>query len=86
MDSEMADVVVTIHDAWADKIDEAVQHMAEIGLNVTDIDRDNGVVEGSAEVHVLPSLQRLDAVAYVRKTLEYGVNFPPGDPRDRDGH
>jgi hypothetical protein len=85
MDAEMADVLITLHEAWAEKLDEAVERMQTLGLDVTSVDRLQGLVEGSVEVHVLPSIQRLESVAYVRKTLEYGANFPPGDPRDRDG-
>jgi hypothetical protein len=85
MDAEMADVMITIHEQWADKIDEAALRMQEIGLDVTNIDRANGVIEGSLEIHALKSIEKFEAVAYVRKTFEYDVNYPPGDPRDRDG-
>lgn len=85
MDAEMTDVVITIHEQWVDKIDEAAHRLSEIGMDVQTIDRAAGVIEGSIDRLYLAGLQSLDAVAYVRKVMEYGVNFPPGDPRDHDG-
>ncbi len=81
----MADIVVTLREAWAEKIDEAVEQMQTLGMDVTSIDREAGVVEGAVEVHDLDAIQRMESVAYVRKNFEYDVNYPPGDPRDRDG-
>ena len=86
MDAEMADVVITIHELWVDKIDEAAHRLAEIGLDVQTIDRTAGVIQGSIDLLYFAALQALEPVSYVRKVIEYGVNFPPGDPRDRDGH
>ena len=85
MDAEMTDVVITIHELWVEKIDEAALRLAEIGLDVQQIDRGNGVVQGSINTLQFAGLQALEAVAYVRRVYEYSVNFPPGDPRDRDG-
>lgn len=85
MDAEMADIVVTLTEAWAEKIDEAVERMQTLGLDVTSIDRAAGVVEGAIDLHHLHAIQKLESVSYVRKMLEYGANYPPGDPRDRDG-
>ena len=85
MDAEMADVVITLHEVWVDKIDEALLRLAEVGLDVTNVDRSTGVVEGSLDVARMPSIQALEMVAYIRKVIEYDVNYPPGDPRDRDG-
>ncbi len=85
MDAEIADVVITIQEVWVDKIDEAAQRLVEIGLEIRVIDRTSGVVEGSIDLLYFAALQALDPVAYVRKVMQYDVNFPPGDPRDRDG-
>jgi hypothetical protein len=43
------------------------------------------VVEGAVEASKVHDLEKLDCVKYVRTVFTYHANYPPGDPRDRDG-
>ena len=66
-------------------LQEAIDAMATLGFSVTDIQDDLGVVEGTIDASQLAALEGLEPVSFVRTTLRYYANFPPGDPRDRDG-
>jgi hypothetical protein len=43
------------------------------------------VVEGTIDASLVHDLEKLDCVEYVRTVFTYNANYPPGDPRDRDG-
>ena len=85
MDAEIADVVVMLTNEYAERTDEAIAGMAALGFQVVRIADEMGVVEGTIGAEQLHPLEALPFVSYVRTTLRYFANFPPGDPRDRDG-
>jgi hypothetical protein len=84
MDANITDIVVVLDKAYEEKLHEAVEKLKSCGMEVSNADDDNSVVEGSVETYKLHALEKLDCVDYVRKVMSYDVNFPPGDPRDRD--
>lgn len=84
MDAEIADIVVTLTNDYAERTDEAVAAMAAIGFHVVRVTDDHGVIEGTIDTAHLAALEELEPVSYVRTSLRYHANFPPGDPRDRD--
>ena len=84
MDANITDIVVVLDKAYEEKLNEAVEKLKAAGMEVSNADDDNSVVEGSVETYKLHGLEKLDCVDYVRKVMSYDVNFPPGDPRDRD--
>ena len=84
-DANISDVVVVLDKRWEEKLPEAVDNLKKCGMEVRDADDDNSVVEGSIETYKVHDLEKLDCVDYVRKVFSYDANYPPGDPRDRDG-
>src|SRR5207247_252087 len=63
----------------------AVEKLKTVGMESRSADDDTSVVEGSIDSCRLEELEKLDCVDYVRKVFSYDANYPPGDPRDRDG-
>ena len=85
MDANISDIVVVLDKRWEDKLADALAVLKEHGMEVRDADDDNNVVEGTIESYKLHDLEKLDCVDYVRRVFSYDANYPPGDPRDRDG-
>ncbi|HEY7086667.1 MAG TPA: hypothetical protein VH518_01180 [Tepidisphaeraceae bacterium] len=85
MDAAISDVVITLDKKYGDKVGEAVNTLKKAGLEVRDANEDNSVVEGTIDVGKVHDLEKLDCVDYVRTVFTYLANYPPGDPRDRDG-
>jgi hypothetical protein len=85
VDANISDIVVVLDKRWEDKLADAVAILKQQGMEVRDADDDNSVVEGTIESYKLHELEKLDCVDYVRRVFSYDANYPPGDPRDRDG-
>jgi hypothetical protein len=85
VDANISDIVVVLDRRWEDRLAEALATLKEHGMEVRDADDDNSVVEGTIESYKLHELEKLDCVDYVRRVFSYDANYPPGDPRDRDG-
>jgi hypothetical protein len=85
MDANISDIFVILSRAYEERLPEAVQQLKNVGMDISKADDDNSVVEGSIDSGRLHELEKLDCVGYVRRVFSYDANFPPGDPRDRDG-
>ena len=85
MDATFSDVVVILSAGYEDRLGEAVALLQQIGMEVSNADDDHSVIEGVIDVTKLKELEALPCVDYVRRVFTYDANFPPGDPRDRDG-
>lgn len=84
-DAEITEVVVVLHKECSADMAGALQLLKTAGLDVLNTDAENDVVEGAIESFKLPALQKLACVDYVRTVLTYIADYPPGDPRDKDG-
>lgn len=85
MDAQMSDIVVVLDKAWENDLAGAVARLKQCGMDVASADDDNSVVQGQIETRKVHDLERLDCVDYVRKVFTWDANYPPSDPRDRDG-
>ena len=83
-DAEMAQVTIILQAEWAEKIKEALQQLQAAGLTVTDIDDQNGVVDGDIETGKIQSLKKLPCVETTRVDFDYMAEYPQGDPRHPD--
>jgi hypothetical protein len=84
-DASYSEVVVMLDELTTEETATVVELLRAAGLEVSGVNDEQSVVEGTIEsmkVHDLKSVQR---VRYVRTVFTYEANFPPGDPRDRDG-
>jgi hypothetical protein len=85
MDAYMSEIVAVIDDAHCDKLDEMVQTLKDAGVEVSKVNPNEGVVEGLVDAGKVKMIDDLPGVDYVRTVFTYAANYPPGDPRDRDG-
>lgn len=83
-DAEITEIVVVIHEAYCDRLGEAVSKLTTFGIEVFSTDEDEGIVNGSVETYKIPDLEKLDCVNYVRSVMTYIADYPVGDPRDKD--
>ena len=84
-DAEISEIVVVLHSGCLNNVDLAIEKLKSAGMDVYRTDSDNNVVEGAVDATKLADLHKLDCVDYVRTVMTYIADFPPGDPRDKDG-
>ena len=85
MDATYAEIVVILDKAYEERLNDAVEMLQKAGMSVENAADDESVVCGQVDLAQLHALEHLECVDYVRKVFTYDANFPPGDPRDRDG-
>jgi len=83
-DADITDVVVVL-DCPEERMDEIVSKLEHSGLQTSNVDVGERVVEGTIDSTKVRELQQVDCVRYVRSVFTYTADYPPGDPRDRDG-
>jgi len=83
-DAEITEVVVVIHESYADRLGEAATKLTAFGVEVFSTDEDEGIVNGAIETFKLPELEKLEFVNYVRSVMTYIADYPAGDPRNKD--
>jgi hypothetical protein len=84
-DAYFSDVVVMLDDLTTEQTHAVVESLRAAGLMVSKVNDEQSVVEGTIEAHLAHDLQSVRHVRYVRAVFTYLANYPPGDPRDRDG-
>lgn len=84
-DGYFSDVVVMLDDLNTEQTQAVVEKLKAAGLLVSNVNDEQSVVEGTIESHRAHELQSVECVRYVRSVFTYLANYPPGDPRDRDG-
>jgi hypothetical protein len=84
-DAVYSDVVILLEELSTEQTARVVEQLKEKGLEVSSVDDDRSVVEGTIEAGKAHDLKSVPSVRYIRTVFTYEANFPPGDPRDRDG-
>ena len=86
-DAYISDITVILDPRYQDqpKTSEAVDLLKQQGMEIRSIDEDESVIEGTIDNSKVHALEKMDCVDYVRVAFTYAANYPPGDPRDRDG-
>ena len=84
-DATYSEVVVVLEELTTEQTARAVELLKAAGLDVCRVDDEQSVVEGTIEAFKAHDLKSVPNVRYVRTVFTYEANFPPGDPRDRDG-
>ncbi len=84
-DAYYSEVVVMLDDLTNEQTAAVVEKLKTAGLEVSKVDDDQSVVEGTIEACRVHDLGQLEHVRYVRSVFTYLADYPPGDPRDRDG-
>lgn len=78
--AEMTDVVVVLDNGIDGAAEATRQRLAEAGLEVSSVDADNGVIEGSVETGRLPQIKAVPGVCYVRNVFSYMAEHDSFDP------
>jgi hypothetical protein len=84
-DANISEIVVVLDKRWENDLAGALELLKKLGMEINNADDDTSVVEGCIESCHIEVLEKLECVDYVRKVFSYDANYPPGDPRDRDG-
>jgi|SRR5579859_2286841 len=84
-DAEITDVVVVLDGQGSKSIDSAIASLKGLGLEVSNVNNDEGVIEGSIDTSKVHDLKAVAGVCYVRSVFTYTADYPVGDPRDKDG-
>ena len=84
-DAYLSDVVVMLEELTTEQTNEVVERLKAAGLDVSRVDDEMSVVEGTIDAARAHDLKHVEHVRYVRSVFTYLVNYPPGDARDRDG-
>ena len=84
-DAEMSEVVVVLDDLTDEQTQEVVKQLQAAGLQVTNVDNDQSTVDGTIDAEKIHDLKHVPHVRYVRTVMNYTADYPPGDPRDKDG-
>jgi hypothetical protein len=81
----MTEVLVVLDELDDEQTARVVEKLKEKGLEVFKVDNEESVVDGTIESDKVKSLKEVESVRFVRSILTYTVDYPPGDPRDKDG-
>ncbi|HTL28553.1 MAG TPA: hypothetical protein VL282_05015 [Tepidisphaeraceae bacterium] len=84
-DAYVSDIVVVITDDAGHQLDDTIDRLKAEGLQVQNVNKDQGVIEGSCPASKVKTIDHLPGVSYVRSVFTYVADYPPGDPRDLDG-
>jgi hypothetical protein len=85
--AEILDLVVVLKPEAAEQMDAAVSLLKILGMMVSSIDADNGIVEGTLAAEMLAEVRSMPSVAYARVDFDY-VSESPEDVSEPDesGH
>jgi hypothetical protein len=84
-DAEITDVVIVLEGQSAAHIDESIAKFKSLGLEVVDVNPEEGVIEGNIDTARVGELKKVPGVSYVRSVFTYVADYPTNDPRDQDG-
>ena len=84
-DAYLSEVVIMLDELTTEQTAQVIELLKAAGLEVSRVNDDQSVVEGTIESSKAHDLKHVRNVRYVRTVFTYDANFPPGDPRDRDG-
>jgi hypothetical protein len=85
MDAYMSEIVAVIDDAHCDELDALIKRLTSAGVEVSNVNRSECVIEGLVEASKVKEIDDMPGVEYVRTVFTYAADYPPGDPRDRNG-
>jgi hypothetical protein len=85
MDAYVSEIIAVVDEKRSDDLDKIVEQLKTCGVEVSNINKDENVIEGCVESQKLKDIGKVPGVEYVRTVFTYAANYPPGDPRDRDG-
>jgi hypothetical protein len=85
MDAYVSEIIAVVDDKHSNDLNKVVEQLKSAGVDVSNVNNDECVIEGTVESQKLKEVAKVPGVEYVRTVFTYAANYPPGDPRDRDG-
>ena len=85
MDCYVSDIIAVVDERHSDELEKIVEQLKAAGVEISNVNDDEHVVEGTVDSEKLKAVGKVPGVEYVRTVFTYAANYPPGDPRDRDG-
>ena len=83
-DAWMADVLIVLDPSCAERhLDDTLAAIKAAGVEIEDVNREEGVVEGVVDASRVSDIQHMPGVNYVRTEYRYVADYPTGDPRDQ---
>ena len=83
LDVQMSEIIVVIDEEAAHRLDELVVQIKGLGVEVENVDHDNGVVEAITPSSNLPAIEKLTYVKFVRRVFNY-IDEAPGQDEAAD--
>jgi hypothetical protein len=84
-DAEITEIVVILNKDCEGEVLGMVEKLRAVGMDVFSTDEENKVIQGTVESCKVVDIQTTKGVNFVRSVLTYIADYPPGDPRDKDG-
>jgi hypothetical protein len=85
MDAYVSEIIAVVDEEHSGDLNKIVEQLKKAGVDVSRVNQEECVVEGNVESYKLKDLEKLPGVDYIRTVFTYAANYPPGDPRDKDG-
>jgi hypothetical protein len=85
MDCYVSEIIAVVAEKHSGNLDKIVEQLKTAGVDVASVNNNENVIEGTVESAKLKEVGNVPGVEYVRTVFTYAANYPPGDPRDRDG-
>jgi len=85
MDAYVSEIIAVVDDKHSNDLNKVVEQLKLAGVDVSNVNNSECVIEGTVESQKLKEVSKVPGVEYVRTVFTYAANYPPGDPRDRDG-
>jgi hypothetical protein len=83
-DPEISDITIVIRTPFADDLRPVVARLKALGVEIEDINEDEGVIEGNVLAAKVAEIQKLPCVQSVRIDFTYVPDYPAGDSRASD--
>ena len=85
MDAYVSEIIAVVDEKHSDDLAKVVEQLKSAGVDVSNVNDDEDVIEGTVESQKLKAVGKVPGVEYVRTVYTYAANYPPGDARDRNG-
>jgi hypothetical protein len=83
-DAFISDVFIIVDESPELSFDKVVENLKQAGVEVSDVHKDQCVVEGSVDSGKVKTIDGMPGVEAVRTRFTYVADYPAGDPRDLD--
>ena len=77
-DIAVSDILIIIDPKYDGRISDIVANLKSAGVEVSNVNEDEGVIEGTVAAAKIPQVRKIDGVDYVRTVFTYIDHQPDG--------